>query len=168
MIKSKFYPLTAEELIELCSVLTDAELKTLLYLKALHPFTDSYKELDTSQLAEHLNISRRSVQRFLKKFKDLNLIEYEITTFKYKTALGAATQSHGAAVYDNANLAILGSPKRQQDRQGDPRIAIHSRNPHQIRILQSLRLFRLFRPPRPSGGWKTNVLKVLKAMREVS
>ncbi len=112
-IQGTFYPLTTEELIQLGSILTDAEVKTLLYLKALHPFTDSYKELDTSRLAEHLNISRRSVQRFLKKFKRLNLLEYEITTFKYKT-------TPGSSPFD---VTTPGSPKRHQDRQSDTRIA---------------------------------------------
>ncbi len=112
-IQGKFYPLTASELIKLCSMLTDAELKALLYLKALHPFTDSYKELDTSQMAEHLNISRRSVQRFLKKFKSLELIKYELTRFKYKTTPESPTQEE----------ATPGSPKRHQDRLSDPRIA---------------------------------------------
>ncbi|MGB5594520.1 MAG: hypothetical protein WBM62_10880 [Crocosphaera sp.] len=64
-------------------------------------------------MAEHLNISRRSVQRFLKKFKHFNLIEYELNRFKYKTTAGSPHQEE----------ATPGSPKRHQDRQNDPRIA---------------------------------------------
>jgi hypothetical protein len=113
MIATKHYRLTVEELIQLSNLLTDTELKTLLYLKCLHPFSDSYKELDSSILSEHLGISRRSVQRFLKKFTELNLIEFELTSFKYRPINATA----GSQVQ---KLATPGSPTRQRDRQSDP------------------------------------------------
>lgn len=120
-IEGKFYPLQADELIYLCQILTDAELKTLLYLKSIHPFTDSYKELDTSAIAEYLNISRRSIQRFLKKFKELSLIDWEVTKFKYKPLQLVTTAGSPKRQQDRQNdtgivEATAGSPKRQQDR----------------------------------------------------
>lgn len=53
-IQGKFYPLTVNKIGEFSSNFPKAELKTRLDLKVLHPFTNRYKELDTSQMAEHL------------------------------------------------------------------------------------------------------------------
>ncbi|MDJ0581133.1 hypothetical protein [Crocosphaera sp.] len=83
-------------------------------------------------MAEHLNISRRSVQRFLKKFTELNLIEYEIKIFKYKTTPGSPDQEQMILESPQKQdfegdpriaKATPGSPKRHQDRQSDTRIA---------------------------------------------
>ena len=109
-IEGKFYPLTTQELVRLCSMLTDSELKCLLYLKTINPFGDKFKEIDTAAIAEHIDLSRRSIQRHLKKLEDLNLIELEFVRVKFKTRT-------------NELLSDSRIAKRQQDRPGDSRIA---------------------------------------------
>jgi DNA-binding transcriptional ArsR family regulator len=109
-IEGKFYPLTTQELVRLCSMLTDSELKCLLYLKTINPFGDKFKEIDTAAIAEHIDLSRRSIQRHLKKLEDLNLIELEFVRVKFKIKTNELSSDSRIA-------------KRQQDRPGDSRIA---------------------------------------------
>jgi DNA-binding transcriptional ArsR family regulator len=80
---------------------------------AANPFGDRLQEFDTSVIAENLGVSRRTVQRTLKKLESLNLIELEIKSFTYRRKEGENTEELG-----DSRIA-----KRQQDRQGDSRIA---------------------------------------------
>ena len=116
-IKQKFYPLTVEELIELSTKLTDTELKIYLYLMAANPFGDRAYEIDTAIIAEHMGVTRRTVQRVVKKLESLDLIEVEVSKFKYKKRQQDRQSDSRIA------KATAGSPKRQQDRSSDSRIA---------------------------------------------
>jgi DNA-binding transcriptional ArsR family regulator len=110
MITQKFYPITVTELTSLASLLTEAEIVIYLYLMAANPFGDRFQEFDTSVIAENLGVARRTVQRTLKKLESLGLIELEIKSFRYRK---------NTEELDDPRIA-----KRQEDRQGDPRIAL--------------------------------------------
>jgi DNA-binding transcriptional ArsR family regulator len=110
MITQKFYPITVTELTSLASLLTETEIVIYLYLMAANPFGDRFQEFDTSVIAENLGVARRTVQRTLKKLESLGLIELEIKSFRYRK---------NTEELDDPRIA-----KRQEDRQGDPRIAL--------------------------------------------
>ncbi|MCZ8116676.1 MAG: helix-turn-helix domain-containing protein [Microcystis sp. LE18-22.4A] len=110
MITQKFYPITITELTSLSGKLTETEIVIYLYLMAANPFGDRFQELDTSVIAENLDVTRRTVQRTLKKLESLGLIELEIKSFSYRK---------NTEELDDPRIA-----KRQEDRQGDPRIAL--------------------------------------------
>ncbi|WP_155117881.1 helix-turn-helix domain-containing protein [Microcystis aeruginosa] len=113
MITQKFYPITITELTSLSGKLTETEIVIYLYLMATNPFGDRFQELDTSVIAENLDVTRRTVQRTLKKLELLGLIELEIKSFTYRRTKASDTEE-----LDDPSIA-----KRQQDRQGDSRIA---------------------------------------------
>jgi hypothetical protein len=126
-----FFRLTTEDLLFLTSILTDNELKVYLYLKSINPFTNNYKELDTAQIAENLGIKRRTAQRFVQKFKALDLIAVEVTRFKYRTKELISTSelesdpTIAKRSYDHLSdptiaETILRSPKRSCDRIEEP------------------------------------------------
>jgi hypothetical protein len=77
---------------------------------AVNPFGDRAHEIDTALVAEHMGVTRRTVQRVVKKLESLDLIEVEVSKFKYKKR-------------QQDRQATAGSPKRQQDRPSDSRIA---------------------------------------------
>lgn len=80
---------------------------------AANPFGDRFQEFDTSVIAENLDVTRRTVQRTLKKLESLGLIELEIKSFSYRK---------NTEELDDPRIAkaTVGSPERQQDRQGEP------------------------------------------------
>jgi DNA-binding transcriptional ArsR family regulator len=126
MITQKFYPITITELTSLSGKLTKAEIVIYLYLIAANPFSDHLQELDTSVIAENLGVTRRTVQRTLRKLEELGLIELEIKSFTYRRKEGENTEELG-----DSRIA-----KRQQDRQGDSRIAkATAGSPRQARSL---------------------------------
>jgi DNA-binding MarR family transcriptional regulator len=169
MITQKFYPITITELTSLSGKLTETEIVIYLYLMAANPFGDRLQEFDTSVIAENLGVSRRTVQRTLKKLESLNLIELEIKSFTYRRKEGENTEELGDSRIAKRQQdrqgdsriakATVGSPKRQQDRQGDSRIAKATvgspkrqqdrQNPYRTKAQKPLRLLRLLRPPRP-------------------
>lgn len=130
MIAQKFYPITTTELTSLSGKLTKAEIVIYLYLIAANPFSDHLQELDTSVIAENLGVTRRTVQRTLRKLEELGLIELEIKSFTYrrkedenKEELGdsrIAKRQQDRQGDSRIAKATVGSPKRQQDRQGKP------------------------------------------------
>lgn len=129
MITQKFYPVTTNELTSLSGKLTEAEIVIYLYLMAANPFGDRFQEFDTSVIAENLGVTRRTVQRSLKKLESLGLIELEIKSFTYRRIKAKADieepdDSRIANIEEpddpSIALATVGSPQRQQDRQGEP------------------------------------------------
>lgn len=96
MSKSTHYPLTHDEFLRLNAELKDAELRVYLYLMTLNPFPNSIMEIDTAQISERLGITRRTVQRAVKRLCELQLIEIEITKFKYKKAVHGASSRLGS------------------------------------------------------------------------
>ena len=96
MSKSTHYPLTHDEFLRLNAELKDAELRVYLYLMTLNPFPNSVMEIDTAQISERLGITRRTVQRAVKQLQELQLIEIEITKFKYKKAVHGASSRLGS------------------------------------------------------------------------
>lgn len=130
MITQKFYPITTAELTSLSGKLTETEIVIYLYLMAANPFGDRFQEFDTSVIAENLDVTRRTVQRTLKKLESLGLIELEIKSFTYRRTKASDTEE-----LDDPRIverqqdrqgdsriakATVGSPERQQDRQGEP------------------------------------------------
>jgi len=115
MITQKFYPITTTELTSLSGKLTETEIVIYLYLMAANPFGDRFQEFDTSVIAENLGVARRTVQRTLKKLESLGLIELEIKSFTYRRV----KETEDIEEPDDPRIA-----KRQQDRQGDSRIAL--------------------------------------------
>ncbi|GFE72259.1 helix-turn-helix domain-containing protein [Chroococcus sp. FPU101] len=109
----KFYALTPEEFLELNRLLKDAELRVYLYLVTNHPWSDRKVETDTAIIAEHLGLTRRTIQRAIRRLEELELIEIELSKFKY-------CQSR-RQVKERLRTTD-GSPKRQMDRQSDTKI----------------------------------------------
>ena len=83
-IQGKFYPLQHKEFLKLNKLLTQAELAVHLWLKTKDPFGDKLIEASTKQIADDLNVSRRTIQRALVKLRELNLIDLIITKFQYR------------------------------------------------------------------------------------
>jgi transcriptional antiterminator len=79
-IQGKFYPLQHEEFLQLNKRLTQSELAVYLWLKTNDPFGDKLIEASTKQIADDLNVSRRTVQRALVKLQnfDINVTAEEI------------------------------------------------------------------------------------------
>lgn len=73
MSKPTHYPLTMDEFLKLNTLLTDAELRVYLYLMTLNPFPDSEFEIDTAFISEQLGMTRRTIQRAVKKIGELKL-----------------------------------------------------------------------------------------------
>ncbi len=136
-IEGKFYPLTTAELLDINSKLTDAELRVYLYLMTVNPFSDRICEIDTSLIAEQLGLTRRTIQRAVKKLEQLSLICVELSKFKYSKK---TTPESPFEVKKSLNQTILGSSKRHQDRLSDPRIAkatVGSSKRHHCRLQSS-------------------------------
>ena len=69
-----FFKLTANGWIELYTQLTKSELGLLYYIRSLDPFGDREIKISTSEIAEQLHISVRTVQRALASLKEKGLI----------------------------------------------------------------------------------------------
>lgn len=125
MITQKFYPITITELTSLSGKLTETEIVIYLYLMAANPFGDRFQEFDTSVIAENLDVTRRTVQRTLKKLESLGLIELEIKSFRYRKNTEELDDPRIAKRQEDRQgdrriaKATVGSPERQQDRQGE-------------------------------------------------
>lgn len=125
MITQKFYPITVTELTSLSGQLTETEIVIYLYLMAANPFGDRFQEFDTSVIAENLDVTRRTVQRTLKKLESLGLIELEIKSFRYRKNTEELDDPRIAKRQEDRQgdrriaKATVGSPERQQDRQGE-------------------------------------------------
>ncbi|MFO0108854.1 MAG: hypothetical protein ACK510_00940, partial [bacterium] len=75
-----------DEYLGLRSQLKPNELDIYLYLITKHPFKDSKIEIDTALISEQLGYHRRTVQLAINKLVSLNILEVEITRFKYRQA----------------------------------------------------------------------------------
>jgi hypothetical protein len=73
-IEGKFYPLTPLEFLEINQLLKDAELRVYLYLVTNHPWSERKVETDTALIAEHLGLTRRTIQRAINRLEKLELI----------------------------------------------------------------------------------------------
>jgi biotin operon repressor len=125
-----FYPLDHDEFLTLNSYLKDAEIRTYLYLMTLNPFPDSSMEIDTSRISEQLGLTRRTVQRAVKRLQELGFIEIEIL-MSFKTILMSfKTILMSFKTILMSFKTILMSPA-------------HALNSYTARILKSLILFRL-------------------------
>ncbi len=125
-IEGKFYPLQNEEWLKLCNLLTHSELKVLLHLRTLEPYGDRYQESSTADVASVLGISQRSVQRALLRLSELELIELEITKFRFKTKSKLATPTSPSDTHD-ANATPM-SRQRHPCRVNDTHVANAVRN----------------------------------------
>jgi predicted transcriptional regulator len=151
MITQKFYPITITELTSLSGKLTETEIVIYLYLMAANPFGDRLQEFDTSVIAENLGVSRRTVQRTLKKLESLNLIELEIKSFTYRRKEGENTEELGDSRIAKRQQdrqgdsriakATVGSPKRQQDRQGKPE-ALQDKDSETSKTIKTIKTFQ--------------------------
>ena len=80
----KFYKLSELDLPLIVS-LNESEIKVWCWLSINLPFENNKNlEIDTSQLAEELSMSRRSVQRALKKLQEDEIFDIEFTKAKVK------------------------------------------------------------------------------------
>ncbi len=79
-----FYRLTQQEFVRVNELLKDSELRVWLWISTVIPFEDSSAEIDTAVIAEQLGLSRRTVQRALKRLEELELFDVEITRAKIK------------------------------------------------------------------------------------
>jgi predicted transcriptional regulator len=151
MITQKFYPITITELTSLSGKLTKAEIVIYLYLIAANPFSDHLQELDTSVIAENLGVTRRTVQRTLRKLEELGLIELEIKSFTYRRKEGENTEELGDSRIAKRQQdrqgdsriakATVGSPKRQQDRQGKPE-ALQDKDSETSKTIKTIKTFQ--------------------------
>jgi predicted transcriptional regulator len=151
MITQKFYPITITELTSLSGKLTKAEIVIYLYLIAANPFSDHLQELDTSVIAENLGVTRRTVQRTLRKLEELGLIELEIKSFTYRRKEDENTEELGDSRIAKRQQdrqgdsriakATVGSPKRQQDRQGKPE-ALQDKDSETSKTIKTIKTFQ--------------------------
>jgi Mn-dependent DtxR family transcriptional regulator len=109
-IQGKFYPLQHEEFIKLNKLLTQAEFAVHLWLKTKDPFGDKLIEASTKQIADDLNVSRRTIQRALVKLRDLNLIDLIITKFQYRVKSHPPENASEPKVKEKLKVATSGSP----------------------------------------------------------
>ena len=109
-IQGKFYPLQHEEFIKLNKLLTQAEFAVHLWLKTKDPFGDKLIEASTKQIADDLNVSRRTIQRALVKLRDLNLIDLIITKFQYRVKSHPSEDASENKVKETLKVATPGSP----------------------------------------------------------
>lgn len=126
-LTGKFYAVTGQELVNLRKKLTGFEITVLLYLRGLNPFSDKFIVIDTADIAEKLRSTRRTIQRFLKKFKALGLIELQKNQIQYKTIPYSPEpedcETERSEDLDNdpgISKTILRSPERSKDRQQQP------------------------------------------------
>ena len=109
-IQGKFYPLQHEEFIKLNKRLTQSELAVYLWLKTNDPFGDKLVEASTKQIADDLNVSRRTIQRALVKLRDQNLIDLIITKFQYRVKSNPPKDTSETKVKETLRVATPGSP----------------------------------------------------------
>jgi DNA-binding transcriptional ArsR family regulator len=109
-IQGKFYPLQHEEFLKLNKRLTQSELAVYLWLKTNDPFGDKLIEASTKQIADDLNVSRRTIQRALVKLRDENLIDLIITKFQYRVKSHPAENASEKKVKETLRVATPGSP----------------------------------------------------------
>jgi DNA-binding transcriptional ArsR family regulator len=109
-IQGKFYPLQHEEFLKLNKRLTQSELAVYLWLKTNDPFGDKLIEASTKQIADDLNVSRRTIQRALVKLRDENLIDLIITKFQYRVKSHPAEDASEKKVKETLRVATPGSP----------------------------------------------------------
>jgi DNA-binding transcriptional ArsR family regulator len=109
-IQGKFYPLQHEEFIKLNKRLTQSELAVYLWLKTNDPFGDKLVEASTKQIADDLNVSRRTVQRALVKLRNENLIDLIITKFQYRVKSCPAEDTSEKKIKETLRVATPGSP----------------------------------------------------------
>ncbi|MCC5667820.1 helix-turn-helix domain-containing protein [Nostoc sp. CHAB 5784] len=92
----KFYKLSEADL-PLIFSLSESEIKVWCWLSVHLPFDNSRAlEIDTSQLAEEIGISRRSVQRALKTIQENEVFEVEFTKAKVKRKAQSAVLTASA------------------------------------------------------------------------
>ena len=114
----KFYKLSESDL-PLIFSLSESEIKVWCWLSVNLPFDNSRDlEIDTSQLAEEIGISRRSVQRALKTIQENELFEIEFTKAKVKRK----TTQMSSGDTDVAATTQM-SPQRHKCRHNDTDVA---------------------------------------------
>ena len=109
-IQGKFYPLQHEEFIKLNKRLTQSELAVYLWLKTNDPFGDKLVEASSKQIADDLNVSRRTIQRALVKLRDQNLIDLIITKFQYRVKSNPPKDTSEPEIKETLRVATPGSP----------------------------------------------------------
>jgi DNA-binding transcriptional ArsR family regulator len=109
-IQGKFYPLQHQEFLQLNKRLTQSELAVYLWLKTNDPFGDKLVEASTKQIADDLNVSRRTVQRALVKLRNENLIDLIITKFQYRVKSNPSDQTTKSKIKETLRVATPGSP----------------------------------------------------------
>ncbi|TRU48904.1 MAG: HTH domain-containing protein [Microcystis aeruginosa Ma_QC_Ch_20071001_S25D] len=143
--------MTTTQLTSLSGKLTKAEIVIYLYLIAANPFSDHLHELDTSVIAENLGVTRRTVQRTLRKLEELGLIQLEIKSFTYRRKEDENTEELGDSRIAKRQQdrqgdsriakATAGSPKRQQDRQGKPE-ALQDKDSETSKTIKTIKTFQ--------------------------
>ncbi|AFZ27241.1 HTH domain-containing protein [Cylindrospermum stagnale PCC 7417] len=114
----KFYKLSESDL-PLIFSLNESEIKVWCWLSVHLPFNNSKDlEIDTSQLAEEIGISRRSVQRALKTIQENEIFDVEFTKAKVRRK----TTQMSPNDTDVAETSSM-SPKRHQCRRNDTDVA---------------------------------------------
>ena len=83
-IEGKFYALQTSEWIEISRKLTHSELMVFYYLRTIDPFGNKFREIETLSIAKIFNISRRAVQRAISKLANLELIDLQVSCFKFR------------------------------------------------------------------------------------
>jgi predicted transcriptional regulator len=121
MAKTKiaYYPLHHDEYLSTRNKLKPNELDIYLYLITKHPFADSKLEIDTSLISEQLGYHRRTVQLAIQKLISLNLLEVEITKFKYKQARHGHESKIIAESANRQNLNFRPLESESVDRQSE-------------------------------------------------
>lgn len=119
MTTAAHYRLTSDEFLNINSKLSDAQLRVYLYYKTLDPFGDRKVEVCTKAIAEILAIKQRTVQRALNKLCELGLLIWE-------KAKSVVRRSQDRQSDRRIAQAIVGSPKRSEDRERQLELNLHN------------------------------------------
>ncbi|WP_052672381.1 helix-turn-helix domain-containing protein [Aliterella atlantica] len=81
-IEGKFYPLQTEEHMKASRELTKAQMIVFYYFKTIDPFGEKWININITELAEQLGLSRITVSRALKVLDNLGWLEFELTSIQ--------------------------------------------------------------------------------------
>ena len=112
---NQFYKLTQSDL-EIAFSLKGTELKVWLWLSVKLPFNNSEMEIDTSQIAEEVGISRRSAQRVLAHLQELQLFNLEWT--KAKVSRTSKPKYNYATQMSSGDTDVVSATQMSSERQG--------------------------------------------------
>jgi predicted DNA-binding transcriptional regulator len=111
------YPLKPSEWLQMCNALKPAELKILLYLRTLDPWGSRDLSIMVADIAEELNLNKRTVSRAVMKLDREGWINIEIHEFSLKGK--TCTHLHPSFAHDKYQRNEKPCQGQESEGQGD-------------------------------------------------